>query len=56
VLPPGSWPFDHFDLSGTVPNDPALIGATILVQALDGPKFTPPKDATWTNVAEITIQ
>jgi hypothetical protein len=56
MFPPKFWPFDHFDLSGNIPNDPSLIGVTLLVQALDGPSFAKPKDATWTNVAAITIE
>lgn len=56
VLPTKAWPFDHFDLTGNVPNDPSLVGVTVLLQALDGPSFGKPKDATWTNVAAITIE
>ena len=56
VLPPKIWPFDVFTLKATIPNDPSLSGATVLLQALTGPSFQKPKSAAWTDCAELVIQ
>jgi hypothetical protein len=41
----------------SAPNDPALVGASVLLQALSGPKLSGPgKSGAWTNCVEITIQ
>jgi hypothetical protein len=45
VFPQDVWPFNHFDLDGTIPNDPSISGVTILLQALVGPSFSAPKSA-----------
>ncbi len=56
-LPPGTWPFGEFDLAGTIPNDPALVGTQVLFQALVGPSFSPgQRDAAWSNLATLTIR
>jgi hypothetical protein len=52
-----SWPFDQFDLNGTIPDEPSLSGVEVLLQALIGPSLTKaPWDASWTNCALLTIQ
>jgi hypothetical protein len=56
LIPPKVWPFDEFTLDGDIPNDPTLSGLTVLLQALIGPSFSKPKDASWTNCASLTIQ
>jgi hypothetical protein len=56
LVPTHFWPSDEFTLDGTIPNDPALSGTTILLQALIGSSFVQPKDACWTNCASLTIQ
>jgi hypothetical protein len=56
LVPAGFITADHFPVNYTVPNDPSLSGVTFLLQALIGPSFSNPKDATWTNWASLTIQ
>jgi hypothetical protein len=52
-----SWPFNELALSGTIPNDPGLSGADVLLQALVGPRLTTrPKDGAWTNCAVLSIR
>jgi hypothetical protein len=52
-----AWPFDSFDLTTTIPNDPALVGVDVLLQSLIGPQLTkPPKDGRWTNCRLVRIQ
>jgi hypothetical protein len=54
---PGKISGDEFDLTGDVPDDPALSGIQILFQALIGPKFDRPgADATWSNCASVTLR
>lgn len=56
VVPTKTWPYDSFWLSGTIPNDPGYSGVQILLQALIGPSFSTPKDATWTNCSSLTVK
>jgi hypothetical protein len=56
LVPTGFISSDHFTVNYTIPNNPSLTGATVLLQALIGPSFKQPRDATWTNCAELTIQ
>ena len=51
-----SWPFDEFQVSYDVPDDPALVGIEALVQVLVGPSFRAPKDASWTNCLSIVFE
>lgn len=51
------WPLDVFSIDVDIPNDPALSGVQVLLQALVGPSLaTPPKDGVWTNCATLAIQ
>lgn len=56
VVPTKTWPYDSFWLTGTIPNDPSYSGVHVLLQALIGPSFSTPKDATWTNCSSLTIK
>jgi len=52
-----AWPADEYVLTATIPNDPALVGVTFLLQSLTGPTLIGKgKDGAWTNVAAVTIQ
>ena len=50
------WPFDTWDQTFGIPNNPNLSGLEVLFQALVGPSFKHPKDAAWTNCATLSIQ
>jgi hypothetical protein len=52
-----TWPFDGFDVDATIPDDPALVGVDVLLQALVGPRLDKkPKDGSWTNCAVLAIR
>jgi len=52
-----AWPFNSFDLTATIPNDPTLSGVDVLLQSLIGPALaTTPKDGAWTNCAVLSIR
>jgi IPT/TIG domain-containing protein len=56
-IAPGVWQSNEFDLSGDLPSDPSLVGVQFLFEALVGPSFSSHnKDATWTNLATLTVQ
>lgn len=51
------WPSDEFQLAGTIPSDPGLLGIEVLLQGLVGPNLTGhSKDAAWTNCASFVIR
>ena len=50
------WPFDTWDQTFGIPNNPNLSGLDVLFQGLIGPSFGNPKDAAWTNCATLSIQ
>jgi hypothetical protein len=57
LAPPGALPGDDYSITGDLPNDPSLSGATVLFQALIGPVFSGSgRNATWSNCASVTIQ
>ena len=51
-----SWPFDEFNQTFGIPNDPSLSGVTVLLQGLVGSSFKNPKDAAWTNCGVVGIR
>lgn len=51
-----SWPFDELNFDADIPYDPSLSGLEVLFQALVGPSFAKPKDASWTNCAHLVIE
>jgi hypothetical protein len=52
-----AWPTDEFVSTQTIPNNPALIGTTVLLQSLTGPTlYGPGREGAWTNVVAMTIQ
>ena len=52
-----AWPTDEFVTTQTIPNDPALVGVTVLLQSLSGPAlYGPGRDGAWSNVVSLTLQ
>ncbi len=50
-------PTDQYDLEIEIDDDPALVGATVVIQDLAGPKlFGKHKAGAWTNCIEVTIE
>ena len=51
-----TWPTDEYVVHAQIPNDPALVGVTVLLQSLTGPQLTGVgKQAAWSNAAALTI-
>ncbi len=52
-----TWPFDDLFVEQDLPDDPALSGLQILLQALIGPMdYRHGKNASWTNCVELLVE
>ena len=51
-----AWPRDTFILLLDIPDDPQLVGVVLLLQALIGPSFQPPRNGAWTNCVSLSIE
>ncbi|MEZ5967177.1 MAG: PQQ-binding-like beta-propeller repeat protein [Planctomycetota bacterium] len=57
ILAVPSWPFERFRAVIDIPDDPALVGASVLAQAVAGSSLAaPPFAGAWTNCIQFTIQ